>query len=143
MTYRPYSTFVSPSLDYIRTNSTGVTINKGTPIRMNAAGNPDFVDPAIESQVKAIAAISQDTIANGTQGVFVTSGRVKELVTPFDFGDSIYLSKTGGLTNIQPSEGVGGFVVNDWVVHIGVIAKNESNPTVKDMIIHLDIIGQL
>ena len=143
MTYRPYSAFTNPSLDYIRTNNTGVTINAGTPIRMNTSGDPDFVDPSIEAQVKGIAAISQGTIANGTQGIFVTSGRVKELSVGFDFGDSIYLSKTGGLTNIHPSEGVGGFVVGDWVVSIGVIAKNEDNPALKDMIIHLDILGQL
>jgi len=143
MTYRPYSAFVSPSLDYIRTNTTGVTINKGTPIRMNASGDPDFIDPSIESQVIAIAAVAQDSVANGVQGVFVTSGKVQNLSVSFLHGDSIWLSKTGGLTDIKPSEGVNGFVSGDFVVMLGVIAKNEANPSLKDLILHIDIMGQL
>ena len=143
MTFRPYSAFVSPSLDYIRTNLTGVTINKGTPIRMNASGDPDFIDPSIEAQVVAIAAVSADDVANGVQGVFVTSGRVKNLSVSFAHGDSIWLSKTGGLTDVKPSEGVGGFVEGDFVVMLGVIAKNEDNPSLKDLILHIDIMGQL
>ena len=143
MTYRPYSAFTSPSLDYIRTNTTGVTINKGTPIRMNNAGDPDFVDPSIESEIIGIAGIAQDSIPNGEKGIFVTSGKVTQLSVPFDFGDTIYISKTGGLTNIQPSIGVDGFVDGDFIVMLGVIAKNEENPALKDLILHIDIIGQL
>ena len=143
MTYRPYQTFISPSLDYVRTNLTGVTINKGTPVRMNAAGDVDFIDPAIEIQVLAIAGIASDDIPNGVEGIIVTSGKVCDLTTSFAHGDSIWLSKTGGLTDIKPSEGVGGFVEGDFVVMLGVVAKNEQNNSLKDLILHIDIMGQL
>lgn len=112
-------------------------------MRINNLGDPDFVDPSIEDQILAIAGIAQDSIPNGEQGIFVTSGRIKNLTTSLDFGDPVFLSKTGGLTNIRPSEGVGGFVAGDWILMIGVIARSEENPTFKDMIIHLDIQGQL
>ena len=143
MTYRPYDVFVNPSLDYIRTNNTGVTINAGTPVRINSSGDPDFVDPAIESQILGIAGVAQDTIPNGEDGSFITSGRVKELSTSFDFGDNVYISKAGGLTNEYPSEGVAGFVEGDFIVRLGVVARNEQNPTLKDLILHIDIIGQI
>ena len=143
ITYRPYSAFISPSLDYIRTNLTGITINRGTPVRMNSSGDVDFIDPAIEIQVLAIAGIANDDIANGQEGIIVTSGKVCDLTVAFAHGDSIWLSKTGGLTDIKPSEGVGGFVAGDFVIMLGVIAKNEDNPSLKDLILHIDIMGQL
>jgi len=143
MTYRPYSSIVQNSLDYERTNNTGVTIGRGTPVRMNSNGDPDFVDVSIETQIISIAGVSQDDIPNGKKGVFVTSGRVRDLTTTFDFGDTVYISKTGGLTNVLPSIGVDGFVAGDFVVMLGVVAKNEDNPAFKDLILHIDIMGQL
>lgn len=143
MTYRPYSTFVNPAIEYVRTNTTGVTINAGTPVIMNSSGDPDFVNVSIEAEVISIAAVAQDTVSNGDEGVFVTSGRVKELNVAFDFGDTIYISKTGGLTNVQPAVGVGGFVDGDFIVMLGVIARNEDNASLKDLILHIDIMGQL
>lgn len=143
MTYRPYTAIIQPSLDYERTNTTGVTIGKGTPIRMNENGDPDFVDVSVETQIISIAGVSQDDIPNGEKGVFVTSGRVKELSVSFDFGDPIFISKTGGLTNVKPSVGVDSFVEGDFVVMLGVIAKNEDNSSFKDLILHIDIMGQL
>ena len=143
MTYRPYNTLINPSIEYIRTNNTGVTINAGTPVIMNSSGDPDFVDVSDEAQVLNIAAVSQDTIANGESGKLVTSGKVESLNVAFNFGDVIYISKTGGLTNIRPSIGVNGFDSGDFVVMLGVIARNEENPSFKDLILHIDIIGQL
>lgn len=120
-----------------------MTINAGTPVIMNSSGDPDFVNVSIEAEVISIAAVAQDTIANGDEGRFVTSGKVESLNVTFSFGDVIYISKTGGLTNIQPSIGVGGFTDGDFIVMLGVIARNEDNPSFKDLILHIDIMGQL
>ena len=51
MTYRPYSAIQLNSIEYIRTNNTGVTINAGTPVIMNTSGDPDFVNVSTEAEV--------------------------------------------------------------------------------------------
>jgi hypothetical protein len=146
MTYRPYSQ-ISSSVDLstIKTpllNSSGLTILEHMPVKVNVNGDVAFVDVSNENDIFSLVGISNTMITSGTYGDIVTQGRVVD-ISGFDFGEYVYISKTGGLTNILPDEGSYGFVSGDWVVKVGVIAKNPSDPMLKDLIVNMQIVGQL
>lgn len=143
MTYRPYSLLTASGISDTRPNNSGVTISKATPVRINTFGELDFINVAIEAQALSVAGCAAEDIPNTTSGVMVTSGKVSDITTSATFGDLMYIDKTGNLTNIKPSIGVNSFVSGDFVVSIGVIAKNPGNPILKDLIIMVDVIGQL
>ena len=146
MTYRPYSQ-ISSSVDLstIKTsllNTSGLTILKHIPVRINSNGDIMPVDVASEADIFSLVGISSSMISTGNYGDVVTQGRVED-IDGFDFGEYVYISKSGGLTNVLPDEGSYGFVSGDWVVKVGVIAKNPSDPILKDLIVNMQIVGQL
>jgi hypothetical protein len=146
MTYRPYEAIISGiDSSAVRTNllnSTGLTILKGTPVRINASGDLDLIDVSVDGDVLGAMGISNEMILTGTIGNVITGGKVED-VTGLDFGDYVYVSKTGSLTHILPSEGVGGFVDGDWVIRVGVVGKNQDDPLLKDLFVNIQIIGQI
>jgi hypothetical protein len=95
-------------------NLTGSTLPKGTPVTTDSNGNLSLIDVSNEAQVMAIAGIVFEDIPNNTLGDIIESGLVYQYVTSFVLSDVVYLSKTGGLTNIIPAVGVGGFVRGDF-----------------------------
>lgn len=146
MTYRPYDAIIS-SLESFNVksnllNNSGLTILQHMPVRLTATGDIAAVDVSDESHVLRIVGISEAMIITGAYGVVVTQGKI-ENISSFSFGDYVYISKTGGLTNVLPSAGVGGFTAGDWVVRIGVIGKNEDDPLLKDLFLNMHIVGQL
>lgn len=143
MSFRPYNQLTASGVSDERTNNTGVSISKGTPVKINNAGELDFINVTVEADSLAIAGVVAGTIGNGAQGTFLNSGKIEDLTTLANFGDTLYVSKAGALTNIKPSIGVDGFIAGDFVISIGVVAKNESNPTLKDLILNIDVVGQL
>ena len=146
MTYRPYSAIIGSlqpaSIKANLMNDTALTILSFSPVRLNTNGNISSVDVSVETDALGIIGISEEMIPPGDSGYVVTQGRVLS-VNMFNFGDYVYVSKSGGLTNILPSEGVSGFVAGDWVIRVGVIGKNDAVPTDKDLFINMQIIGQL
>jgi len=146
MTYRPYDAIVSAiESTNIKTellNSSGLTISKDKPVRINTSGDISVVDVSLDAHALGTMAIANETITSGNYGFVVTHGKV-ENVTGFTFGDFIYVSKTGGLTNSLPSEGVAGFAEGDWVIKVGVISKNKDNPLLMDLIVNFQIVGKL
>lgn len=143
MTFRPFNQLTASAVSDDRTNNTGVSMNKGVPARINSLGELDFVDVSVEAEALNTVGVVAQTILNNSQGKFLTSGKIEDIVTSAAFGDLVYIDKTGNLTNVQPSVGVNGFVVGDFVIQVGVVAKNESNPLLKDLIISVAIVGQL
>lgn len=143
VTYRPYNALTASGVSDSRPNNTGVSINKGTPVRMNSSGELDFIDVSIEAQALSVSGVAAESIPDGSSGVMITSGKVSNITTSAVFGDFMYIDKTGNLTNIKPSIGVNSFVSGDFVVSVGVIAKNSDNPSNKDLVIIIDVIGQL
>jgi hypothetical protein len=101
------------------------------------------VDPSIEAQVLACLGVAKDSVANLASVGIVTSGRLQDVTVSGTFGDSMFISKTGGLTHIKPSIGVNGFVAGDFVVAVGIVVKNETNPLLSDLLINLRVVGQL
>lgn len=146
MTYRPYVDIISGiDSSAIRTtllNNTGLTILKGVPVRINTSGDLSIIDVSVDTDVLGAMGVSNEMILTGTTGTIITGGKVED-VSGFNFGDYIYVSKTGSLTHILPSEGVGGFVAGDWVIRIGVVSKNQTDPLLKDLFVNVQIIGQI
>jgi len=124
-------------------NNTGATINSLNLVYVNVSGNIAVVDASDETKALNIIGISKVSILNGDTGTVVHSGRIEGITTLTGFGDTVYVSKTGELTNIKPSIGVNSFTIGDFVIKIGVIAKNELNPAEKDLIVNIEIEGQL
>ena len=143
MTFRPYAALSSIATSENRTNNTGSVINKGVPVRINSSGELDFIDVSVESDALSIIAVANQAIPSGTAGAIISTGLIADIATSAGYGDTLWVSKTGGLTDVKPSEGVGGFVQGDLVIFVGVIAKNEINPLFKDLLLSIRVVGQL
>lgn len=143
MTYRPYQFIKASGVELSVDNETGGTLTKGTPIRVNSLGEMDIIDVSNESHALAVVGILKADTLDGASGIFISSGRVENITITGSFGDSVYVSKSGGLTTTKPEIGVGGFVSLDFVIRIGVIAKNADNPANKDIVMDLNVVGQL
>jgi len=126
-----------------RTNASGASVNRTQPLRIDVSGQAQAVNPSVESEVLALIGVAKDSVANGALVGIATSGRLENVTVPGSLGDSLYLSKTGNLTNVKPSIGVGGFVSGDFVVFIGISVKNQSNPLLTDLMVNIKVVGQL
>ena len=124
-------------------NGSGETIPALTPVSVNYMGTLQGIDVSDETSALTVIGVTIASIPNGQSGVVVTQGRIVDVALSFNVGDYIYVSKTGELMNYLPETGEGGFSVGDYIIRIGVIAKNESNPAKKDMFVGISIIGQL
>lgn len=124
-------------------NNSGVTILKATPIRVDNSGDADIINVSNEAHIESLIGVVTDDVLNGQQIEHTNSGRLTNLTTSFNFGDAVFISKTGTLTNTKPEEGQDGFLAGDYVIKIGVITKNEDNPANKDIIVCIEMRGQL
>ena len=149
MTYRPFTDIInaaaasSSSTKTLLVNNSGTTLPALTPVRLNSTGQLDFVDVSSDASVLSIVVITESAVVDWSEGYVITTGKIANITTGFNFGDYIYVSKTGTLTNTYPIVGVSGFIAGDFVIRIGVIAKNDTNPLQKDLFVSLNIIGQL
>jgi len=143
MTFRPYDKLTASGVQDDRSNNTGVMIPRITPVRINSSGELDFIDVSVEFEALAISGVTSENILNGSTGTYLNYGKIENITTSAPLGDTVYVSKSGGLTNSQPSDGIDSFISGDFVISVGVIAKNELNPLLKDLIINIDVIGQL
>lgn len=123
-------------------NQTGATVPKGIPVRLTSDGI-DLIDVSLESNVDALAGVLSEDAINNSNASIISSGTIESIVTAFSVGDAVYISKVGLLTNIKPSLGVNGFAEGDFIIKIGMIAKNNTNPANKDLLVGIQIMGQL
>ncbi len=123
-------------------NDTGSTIAKCIPVKITSLGM-GTVDPSVEADIDAFAGVTNAAVNDGDTAEIVTSGLIAQSGLSFAFGSAIYISKSGGVTNIKPSIGVSGFIEGDFVVRLGVIVKNEANPSLKDVLLNIQFLGQL
>lgn len=143
MTYRPYNQLTSSGTTESRPNNTGVTITKASPVIINSSGELDTVDVSVEADALSVAGVAAADILDSTNGNIINSGRLTDITTTAAFGDVLYAGKLTSLTNVKPSVGIGGFATGDLVVIIGVVAKNIDNPSIKDLVLNINIVGQL
>lgn len=124
-------------------NSTGSTLAKLTPIKLQANGSMEGVDVSLEADALAVAGVvSQDTL-NGQQGSVVGSGKLEDVTTSIAVGQPVFVSKTGGVTSTKPDVGVGGFLGGDYIIKLGIISKNATDTSKKDLIVNISLVGQL
>lgn len=148
MTYNPNFSSISTvaasgSVSNTVINNTGGPLSKLTPIRIDSSGDMAIINVSIEADIEAMAGITASDTLNGEIGDIANSGRMVDITTSFALGSPIYLSKAGGLTDIKPSIGVSGFISSDFVVRVGIIAKNNLDPLKKDLLININLVGQL
>lgn len=143
MTYRPYSQIKTSAIQLNYENNSGTTIFKGTPVCQKGTGVIDFINVSSESDVFGFIGVVSFNIPNASSGPVVTSGRIENVSVFGSFGDPLYVSKTGGLTTTKPEIGVGGFLALDFVLRVGIITKNETNPVLKDIVLDVQLVGQL
>jgi len=124
-------------------NNTGNTLTKATPVYVNSSGDMAAIDVSSEASALSIVGVVVDDINHSNRGEIAYSGRIEDVSVLGSFGDSIYISKLGTLTNVKPSQGVGGFDIGDWIIRAGVLAKNENNPALKDLILNVAPLGQI
>lgn len=145
MTYNPNNQgipAVARAASRLTANNTGNTLYKATPVRISTNGL-ESIDVSNEGQANAIAGIVRADISNLNSGEVISGGLLENISTSASVGDIMYVSKVGDLTNIKPSIGVNSFISGDWVIRVGVIAKNNSNPLQKDLLVNIQIIGEL
>lgn len=148
MTYSPLFFFAQSKGSSRQTstnyqNASGFTINKSTPVSLNSSGQLVVIDVTSQASVQAMVGLAGIDIPNAATGAVIDNGRLEDVTTSSAVRDILYVSKTGGLTNVKPEIGVGGFVSGDFVVLVGVVIANEFNGSLKDIKLMINVIGRL
>lgn len=124
-------------------NLSGSMIPVNYPVAISTLGGIELIDPSVEASALAIAGLTTAAINSGDSGAVMNHGTIYNITTSFAYRDVVYVSKAGGLTNVKPSVGVGGFVAGDFSIRLGVIKKNVTNPLWKDLLIGINVLGQI
>jgi hypothetical protein len=145
MSYNPNSRGITPQAKQaaaLRSNQTGGTLPKGLPVKLTSSGLA-MVDVSVEGDIDAFAGVLSADLITASSGAVATSGTIENITTSFAVGSAVYINKLGLLTNVKPSLGVNGFGEGDFVIKIGMIAKNNDNGSLKDLIVQIQMMGQL
>lgn len=149
MSYRPYAAIISAAqaassgIKFEIYNNSGSTIAALQPVASDSNGKIIAIDPSTELTAVKIIGVAGQSIADGAYGLVYSHGKFENITTSFGFGDYVYVAKDGTLTNIEPSEGVDGFVAGDFILRVGVIVRNRTTPSQKDLVINISIVGQV
>jgi hypothetical protein len=147
MTYSPKfrgtaAVGASRALDSNYTNGSGGLITKAVAVSTNNTGNILPTDVSDEDSVEKLVGLSGIAIPDAASGSVISAGRLED-VSGFIIGDALYVDVAGGLTTTKPSAGVAGFSVGDFVIFVGIVVKNEFDPSKKDIQLFLNVVGQL
>ena len=133
----------SAAITTSESNNSGSTLTKLTPVRIDASGDMAMIDVSIELEALGIAGVLNSDTLHTNSGEIINSGRISNITTTATLGDVLYVSKAGGVTNTKPAIGIDGFVIDDFVIRLGIVAKNPGNPVNKDLLVNISIVGQL
>jgi len=136
------SPLISRSTAKQATNNSGSSIAKCIPVKIISTGM-NIINPSLESDIDAFAGLTGSLTLNTQTSEVITSGIITDTGLAFSPGDAVYVSKSGGVTNVKPSIGVSGFIAGDFVIRLGIITQNDANPLLRDLIINTQVIGQL
>ena len=125
-------------------NNLGVNLPKLTPVCINpSTGLISTVDVSDEEKSRTVYGVLSQTSMCGCKAEVTSVGRIEDVLITGNFGDPIYVSKAGTLTNIPPAVGVGSFVSGDFCIEVGFLAKNLSNPLQKDLVVRISKAEQI
>jgi hypothetical protein len=125
------------------TNNSGSTIPAFTLVSQSSMGGLIPVDPSVEAQVQNIIGVTNASMANTATGTVTLSGLITNVSLSFPVETVVYLNTNGSLTSSAPDIGVGSFVSGDFIVKVGKITLNALSPSEKDLLVELEVVGQL
>jgi hypothetical protein len=150
MTYRPYNVLISQaqasgvsSIEYTLENTSGNPISSLVPVTTSSSGGFKAIDVTNETDALNIVGVTKENILNASNGQIVATGRILNVSLPFPLNSTVWVAKDGTLIDEVPEIDVNGFEELDFVIRVGKIVKNQTNPLEKDLIVKMELIGQL
>ena len=122
-------------------NNNGGSIAGVTPVVVDNLGGIDIIDVASFSN-KTLG-VTTATVGSGSNGEIILSGIIENVSIGFNKGEQLFVSKSGGLTNVEPSVGVNGFVAGDALIIVGEVTENSTTPANKDLLVNIRFIAEL
>jgi hypothetical protein len=123
-------------------NGTGSTLAAFIPVSANSAGLI-ATDVTSEALANACLGLTSASTLNGANAAVTTHGQMLNVTITGAAGEAIYVGVGGTLTNTEPSVGVNGFQPGYFVIKVGTLIKNQSNSAHLDLIVNVQLIGQL
>jgi len=120
-------------------NDSGSTIAILTPVITDSSGGMTTINVSTITE-KRVMGVASQSISNGSFGTVIISGQLENITTSFLVGETLYIDKTGALSNTIPSVGVGGFVSGDALIKAGDLVINSTTPSQKDFVIKFELI---
>lgn len=124
-------------------NQSGSLIPAFCPVSIDALGGIKQTNPSIQNDAEKVIGVTMSAISNNSSGYIALAGRLIDVLGIISLGDKVWVAKDGTLTNITPEIGINGFIAGDYVVKIGAVASNNETPTDKDLVLTVQLIGQL
>lgn len=126
-------------------NATGSSAPIGAPVSTSGSGQFALTDVSSEPSVEGWLGLASEVIPNTATGLISSDGRIQNVNGwGFSNGDAVWVGSTPGtLTNVKPDLGSPGWSSGDFVLFVGVVVQNEFNPSVQDIQLCRQIVGQL
>lgn len=126
-------------------NASGSTFPIAAPVSTNGSGQTLLTDVSSESSVEKWVGLTSESTPNGANGQVAGDGRLQNipLGLGFSVGDPIWVGLSGTLTKQKPDTALPGWGSGFWILFVGVVVKNEFNPSNQDIQLCRQIIGQL
>jgi hypothetical protein len=127
-------------------NGTALTVPAATPVSQGAGSNFILVDITNEATVEGFVGLTASSLPSAASGLVTSDGRLENipLGLSFSIGDALWVGLTPGtLTNVKPDLTQVGWAEGMYVIFIGVVVQNQFNPSLQDIQIFKQIVGQL
>ncbi len=136
----------STSIQTLYQNGTGSTAPVATVVSQGTGANFVLTDVTNEATVETFLGLVAASTPAATNGLVGSDGRIQGIPSGlgFSIGDALWVGLTpGSLTNVKPDLTVSGWNSGYFVIFIGVVVQNQFNPSLQDIQMFKQIIGQL
>lgn len=125
-------------------NGTGSTMAPATPVAVNSSSHLILVDISDETTVENMVGYVVSAIPSSATGQIISGGRLENISSSYATGTPVWIGPTPGtLTNVKPDLSQPGWASGMFVIFVGVVVANEFNPSLTDIQLFTQIIGQL
>jgi hypothetical protein len=124
------------------TNNSGSSIAAFKPVSSDVLGEMAAVNVSDVLSSHLFVGLTNTSVSDGDAAQITTFGKI-ENITGITLGAPVFVSKTGGLTQLYPTAGVDGFVSGDYCIKVGAPIKNQDNPSNIDLIVSIQMVGQI
>ena len=125
-------------------NNSGGTIPALSPVSLSSSdGSIHVTNPSLLQDAETFQGITPEAILNGQSGAVVVSGRIANVTTAIAVGSPLWVSLAGSIQSTAPDYGVTGFAIGDFIIKVGALAQNPTNPSQIDLIVNSSLRGQL